>query len=116
VTRITLLPSAKDTPKTAEKPDGNGIPPTGPSSEPTSEEWDGLIEMLGTMFPGKEIHDLTNGPLPLSYRIDLALARIKHAFGFHTWIISEVYDARIKRLINDGYACILCEATRGHTG
>lgn len=112
MTRITSSPSAKDTPKTAEKPDTSGTPPTDPNSANTSDGWDGLIDLLGDAFPGKEIKDLTGGSLPLSFRATLAFARVKHAFGLHTWVVSEVYDPTIRRLIYDGYSCVMCDETR----
>jgi hypothetical protein len=108
VIRIISSLFAKGTPKTDDAPGTSGTPPIDPESEPTSEEWAGLMATMEAIFPGKEIVDETNSRM-LGWRLTMLTARIKHLFGIHTWVLCTSYDDRIKRVIDEGYACMLCE-------
>lgn len=62
---------------------------------------------MAEAFPGREIVDGT-GRIDLRWRWRLTWARIKHALGFHTWILTSSWDGDIHRMIWEGYSCVIC--------
>ena len=97
MTQVTSSHSAKDTPKTDEKPDTNGIPPTGQTSGST-------FDLMVTARGASQMSDAR-------YRTWNMVAKIKHIIGWHTFVPLEEWDLEAGSYQYIGRTCWRCEVT-----
>ena len=102
MTHPTLPPFAKDTPRTDDKPDTSGI---------QAENIDPLyVDTLDYMLAARSMKSAEMSDI--RYFLWYWRGRLKHAFGFHTFVPLEEWDMEVASVQYIGLVCWHCTEIR----